>query len=73
MTKINKEVKVEKENQQITSNNLKKFKVISTANHPITLKYGNEEIILSPKQKIELLDRSKLKVLNQDTKYIRII
>jgi hypothetical protein len=47
--------------------------VISRANHPITLKTGSDEIILSPRQRKVLPDVSNLKFSKTDAKYLRII
>ena len=47
--------------------------VISRANHPITLKIGSDEIILSPRQRKILPDVSNLKFSKTDAKYLRII
>ena len=47
--------------------------VISRANHPITLKIGSDEIILSPRQRKTLPDVSNLKFSKTDAKYLRII
>ena len=50
-----------------------KVTVISRANFPITLTYNNDEIILSPRQRLVINDKAKLKIKPEDAKHIRLV
>ena len=75
MAKTKTEEKTEQVTEKVMEQSVEQVKVtvVSRVNFPVTLKYNNDEIILSPKQRLTFTDKTKLDIRPDDAKHIRLI